>query len=234
VPAGDGSASSLRGAAPEAEVLRQSGRPAFPEHPQAHCRGEGERSRPLPGQRSFRVTYAIDFPGTPIGYQEREVRLTAQNFSEEIAPARTFCLFRDVEGMRRQGFALGGSLENAVWWERTGFSPALSASPTSSSAQDLDLLGDLSLLGHPLRGHVVVFKGDTGCTAPSWTSRPPESRLVDPELGTGRSLRFPPPPAFESQQAAVLPGSPSAVTPHPLPEHSAPRRENLSLRRRFF
>jgi len=63
---------------------------------------------------AFQTTYAIDFPDTAIGSQTVSAEVSEHTYADEIAPARTFCLLRDVEAMRRSGLALGGSLDNAL------------------------------------------------------------------------------------------------------------------------
>ena len=211
VPAGDGSASPFVALLREAEVLRQRADRRFLSILKPIVVAEGEKKIAVFPANDFRVTYAIDFPGTPIGYQEREVRLTAQNFSEEIAPARTFCLYRDVEGMRRQGLALGGSLENAVVvGDDRIVSGPLRFPDEFVRHKILDLLGDLTLLGHPLRGHVVVFKGGHRLHGAlvDRILRSPESWV----LSSGReSLPSHLLQRFESQKAAVLPGQPVSL-----------------------
>jgi len=121
---------------------------------------DGEKRLAVFPSNDLRITYAIDFPHSAIGYQEREFRVSRNTFAEEIAPARTFCLYRDVEEMRRQGLALGGDLGNAVVVGDDGIlTGSLRYHDEFVRHKILDLIGDLSLVGRPLRGHVVAFKG---------------------------------------------------------------------------
>ena len=53
-------------------------------------------------------------------HQSRTLRITEDTFVEELAPARTFTFLKDVEMMRQNGLALGGSLENAIVLGETG------------------------------------------------------------------------------------------------------------------
>lgn len=108
----------------------------------------------------FRVTYGIEFPHPALGYQELTASLWSQEaFSEKLAPARTFTFERDVEALRRAGLALGGSLDNAVVVGDAGILNAQLRFPDEFVRHKmLDLTGDLSLLGHPLRGHVVAYR----------------------------------------------------------------------------
>lgn len=71
--------------------------------------------------------------------------------------ARTFGFMEDVEKLKEKGFALGGSLENAVVVDRDGVlnREGLRFSDEFVRHKILDLLGDLALLGCPLLGHVI-------------------------------------------------------------------------------
>src|SRR5512139_3158301 len=68
----------------------------------------------------FKVTYSIAFDHPLLRHQARTVRVTEESFIEEIAPARTFTFLKEVEMLRQQGLALGGSLENAIVIGETG------------------------------------------------------------------------------------------------------------------
>src|SRR5204863_7766529 len=62
----------------------------------------------------FKVTYSISYDHPLLRHQSRTLRITEESFVEEVAPARTFTFLKDVEVMRQNGLALGGSLENAI------------------------------------------------------------------------------------------------------------------------
>lgn len=110
--------------------------------------------------REYRVTYAIDFDHPMLGYQELSASLWKKgDFAEKLAPARTFTFASDVEKLREAGLAQGGSLENAVVIGEGGvLNPELRFSDEFVRHKMLDLTGDLSLLGHPLRAHVVAYR----------------------------------------------------------------------------
>jgi UDP-3-O-[3-hydroxymyristoyl] N-acetylglucosamine deacetylase len=108
----------------------------------------------------FQATYAIDFPHTAIGAQTVSIEVDDETYDRTIAPARTFCLLRDVEAMRRSGLALGGSLENALVVGDDGvLNGSLRFPDEFVRHKVLDLVGDLALLGAPIRAHVIAFKG---------------------------------------------------------------------------
>jgi UDP-3-O-[3-hydroxymyristoyl] N-acetylglucosamine deacetylase len=108
----------------------------------------------------FKVTYSISFDHPLLRHQSRTIRLTEETFVEEIAPARTFGFLSEVEMLRQQGLALGGSLENAVVIGDTGvLNNALRFDDEFVRHKILDVIGDMALVGHPLIGHLVAHRG---------------------------------------------------------------------------
>jgi UDP-3-O-[3-hydroxymyristoyl] N-acetylglucosamine deacetylase len=107
----------------------------------------------------FKMTYLIDFTHPAIKKQELSLALNLEIFSREIAPARTFGFLKDVERLRSQGLALGGSLENAlVLDDEKVINGPLRFPDEFVRHKILDLIGDLSLLGSPLLGHFKAEK----------------------------------------------------------------------------
>ena len=108
----------------------------------------------------FKITYSISFDHPLLRHQSRTIRLTEESFIEEIAPARTFGFLEDVERMRQQGLALGGSLENAIVIGETGvLNNALRFDDEFVRHKILDVIGDMALVGHPIVGHLVAHRG---------------------------------------------------------------------------
>jgi UDP-3-O-[3-hydroxymyristoyl] N-acetylglucosamine deacetylase len=107
----------------------------------------------------FRVSYAIGFDHPLLRHQAVSVRVTTETFVEMVAGARTFGFLRDVETLRRNGLALGGSLENAVVIGETGvLNNKLRFEDEFVRHKVLDAIGDLALLGHPVVGHLEATK----------------------------------------------------------------------------
>ena len=88
------------------------------------------------------------------------MRITEETFVEEIAPARTFGFLKEVEMLRQRGLALGGSLDNAIVLGETGvLNNALRFEDEFVRHKILDVIGDLSLVGYPVIGHLVAHRG---------------------------------------------------------------------------
>jgi UDP-3-O-[3-hydroxymyristoyl] N-acetylglucosamine deacetylase len=108
----------------------------------------------------LKVTYSIAFDHPLLRHQARTLRVTEESFAEEIAPARTFCFLKEVEMLRQNGLALGGSLDNAIVIGETGvLNSALRFDDEFVRHKILDAIGDLALVGHPIIGHVVAHRG---------------------------------------------------------------------------
>jgi UDP-3-O-[3-hydroxymyristoyl] N-acetylglucosamine deacetylase len=113
-------------------------------------------AEPGPG---FSVDFTIDFPGF-INTQRRRFKFSEAAFVKEISPARTFCLLKDVEEMKRRGKALGGGLDNAVVIGDDGvLNPEGLRFPDECARHKiLDFIGDLSLAQAPILGHFTAYK----------------------------------------------------------------------------
>lgn len=105
-----------------------------------------------------RLHYSLYYPRTPIGYQEASFEPLRESFEQTLAPARTFALEREVEWLRANGLARGGSLDNALVVLAEGFSSPLRLDQEMARHKCLDLVGDLYLLGRPLLAQVFAVK----------------------------------------------------------------------------
>jgi UDP-3-O-[3-hydroxymyristoyl] N-acetylglucosamine deacetylase len=107
----------------------------------------------------FKVTYSISFDHPLLRHQSRTFRVDEESFVDEIAPARTFGFLKEVEMLRQNGLALGGSLDNAVVLGETGvLNNPLRFEDEFVRHKILDVIGDLALVGHPVIGHVVAHR----------------------------------------------------------------------------
>ena len=122
---------------------------------------DGEKRISIIPSRFFRITADIAFDHPCVAQQHRSVKVNADCFSRDLAPARTFGFLHEVEYLKANGLARGGSLENAVVLgaDRILNPEGLRFTDEFVRHKILDAIGDLSLLGYPLLGHVKSFKG---------------------------------------------------------------------------
>lgn len=133
------------------------------------------------------------------------LELSPKSWEKELAHARTFCFFEEIEYLIKNGLIRGGSLENAVVIRDDA---VLTTEPLRYPEEFvrhkmLDIVGDLSLLGHPIHGHLVAVK-------PSHAANCEFVRRLVAQIR--RPQTFGPPPAARS---------PSSQIPEPQPQGSA-------------
>lgn len=118
---------------------------------------DGKRIAIYPAD-SYRVTCTIDFRHPLIGRQSVTLDLTPENYSSQIAPARTFGFLRDEAALRNMGLIRGASLENALVLDDTKVVNATGLRFADEFCRHklLDLVGDLALVGRPILGHIVA------------------------------------------------------------------------------
>lgn len=106
----------------------------------------------------FLLTCEVYFDHPLVGRQKLELEVTPERYAREIAPARTFGFFHELDAMRNMGLIRGASLENAVCFDARGvMNPEGLRFPDEPCRHKaLDLIGDLALIGKPLLGHVVA------------------------------------------------------------------------------
>ncbi len=138
----------------------------------------------IPSNR-FRVTFMVEYPLPQLGTQYEAIYNMEEDFAKEVAPARTFCFMSEVEMLKKQGLIKGGSLDNAVVIIDKEIDPgeiehlrtlfgieetiisgangilngkALRYRNEPVRHKTLDLIGDLALLGIPIKGHVTAAR----------------------------------------------------------------------------
>ena len=106
------------------------------------------------------VTVEIDFPNTAIGWQAYSLNLVRDNFQKQIAPARTFGFKQDLEHLRSQELARGGSMQNAILVDGDKIlnEEGLRIETEFVRHKILDILGDFALIGMPIYGHLIASK----------------------------------------------------------------------------
>ena len=138
----------------------------------------------LPSDK-FRVTFMTDYKVPSLGTQYTAMYSLEEDFIDQFAPSRTFCLFSEIIELKKQGLIKGGSLDNAIVFLdkdvqkkdlndikklfnseddiHTGKNGILNGTKLRFINEPvrhkvLDLIGDIALLGIPIRGHVIAAR----------------------------------------------------------------------------
>jgi UDP-3-O-[3-hydroxymyristoyl] N-acetylglucosamine deacetylase len=109
---------------------------------------------------TFKITCHIEFEHPLIRSQSCTIEVVDHVFEREISGARTFGFLHEVEYMKRYGLARGGSLDNAVVIDENNVlnDEGLRYEDEFVRHKLLDSIGDFSLLGMPILGHIVTRK----------------------------------------------------------------------------
>jgi UDP-3-O-[3-hydroxymyristoyl] N-acetylglucosamine deacetylase len=122
---------------------------------------DDKRAAFLPHQ-GFAVQFTIDFdhPAFDAAHQSAEVDFSSTSFVEELSHARTFGFLRDIEYLRANNLALGGSLDNAIVVDDHGIvnEEGLRFADEFVRHKMLDAIGDLYLVGHSIIGRFEGYK----------------------------------------------------------------------------
>lgn len=107
----------------------------------------------------FRVSYFLSYPVKSIGEQFLTLDITEDIFKREIAPARTFCMSREALFLKITGFGRGADFKNTLIMGENGPVRNILRFPDEPARHKiLDLIGDLSLIGAPIRAHIIAVK----------------------------------------------------------------------------
>lgn len=113
---------------------------------------------PYPG---YRISYTLSYPESPIlSGQFHSVVVNEENFKNEIAPCRTFSLYKEISFLMDKGLIRGGSLDNAVVIkDDVVLSKGGLFFPNEMARHKiLDLIGDLSLIGFDFHAHIIAIR----------------------------------------------------------------------------
>jgi UDP-3-O-[3-hydroxymyristoyl] N-acetylglucosamine deacetylase/3-hydroxyacyl-[acyl-carrier-protein] dehydratase len=112
----------------------------------------------LPSEQLI-ISFFVEFANPLIGIQTANFIVEPETFHHQIAPARTFCFLHEVEELQRKGLIRGGSLKSAVViGETTILNEHLRFQDEIVRHKVVDILGDLYLLGCPIKGHILASK----------------------------------------------------------------------------
>lgn len=126
----------------------------------------GEARAELTPDTELRIDFHIDFDDAAIGRQSKALDMANGSFVRELCDSRTFCRRADVDAMRANGLALGGTLDNAVVVDGdTVLTPGgLRHEDEAVRHKMLDALGDLALAGAPIRGRYTGIRAGHALT----------------------------------------------------------------------
>ena len=106
------------------------------------------------------MSYQLNYENKIIGRQKNTIDFQQDNL-EEVSSSRTFCLYEDIEKIKKFGLAKGGSLENAVVVDsnRVINEGGLRNKKEFVNHKILDLVGDFLLSGYRIIGKVNCYQG---------------------------------------------------------------------------
>lgn len=106
----------------------------------------------------FRITFTSINPHPLLGVQFFDAEITPDVYVKEIAYARTIAFTAELEMIRKLGLGKGGNLENTIVYDETTCLSKARSADELVRHKVLDVIGDISLLGKPIRGHIIAVK----------------------------------------------------------------------------
>ena len=160
MPIMDGSAAPFAGLIKTAGIMDQDAPRCFFTVKKPIEFSHGDKFVGIYPANEFRISCTIEYDHPLIATQHFSTTISDQVFDQEICPARTFGFLHEYEQMKRFGLARGGSLDNVVVVDRDQVvnPDGLRFSDEFVRHKMLDCIGDFSLLGMPIQGHLVVRK----------------------------------------------------------------------------
>ena len=121
---------------------------------------DGERQISIEPKESFEVSFQLNYKNKVIGKQKNKINFQNDDLSEVIE-SRTFCLFEDIENIKKIGLAKGGSLDNAIVVDDNKVlnKDGLRNNKEFVNHKILDLAGDFMLSGFRVLGKVKCYQG---------------------------------------------------------------------------
>lgn len=115
---------------------------------------------------TLQIAFEIDFVDAAIGHQQKTLSMANGTFVRELCDSRTFCRQADVDAMRANGLALGGTLDNAVVvdGDRVLTPGGLRHNDEAVRHKMLDALGDLATAGAPILGRYTGVRAGHAMT----------------------------------------------------------------------
>lgn len=107
----------------------------------------------------FKISYTLDYGHPYLKTEYKSLDINSDIFKSQIAGARTFCLEEEALALQKQGIGLGANYENTLVVGKDGvIKNKLRFEDEFVRHKILDLMGDLYLLGCPIKGHIVALR----------------------------------------------------------------------------
>ena len=159
VPGCDGSASDFCKILDEAEIIRQKCEvsPVIVKK-EIHLEDKNATIKALPYSNGLKLEYQLDYNVPFLKPQHVAFETKKETFEKEIAPARTFALKQEVDYLLKLGLGKGANLQNTLVIDENGnvVENELRFPDEFARHKLLDLLGDISLTGKPIQGHIIA------------------------------------------------------------------------------
>lgn len=160
IPILDGSATEIVDLILKAGIAKQGKRSTYMRITNPVRIEDGHSSITVFPYNGRKITFRINFDHGILGEQTLSLEINEETYVREIAPARTFGFLKDVQYLMSKGLARGGSLSNAIILTESRI-----LNPSGLRFKDefvrhkiLDSMGDFSLIGMPIHGHIIADK----------------------------------------------------------------------------
>jgi len=161
VPIMDGSSKDFLNILKEIELIEQSKKRKFLKITNKIELIDGKRKISIePNEFSLEVNFQLNYKNKVIGKQKNTINFQKDDLSD-VSNSRTFCLFEDIEKIKKIGLAKGGSLDNAVVvdTEKVLNKSGLRNTKEFVNHKILDLAGDFLLSGYRVFGKIDCYQG---------------------------------------------------------------------------
>ena len=161
VPIMDGSAKNFLSVLNQNKLLKQSKKRRYLKIKNKIELIDGKRKISIePSESSLEVNFQLNYVNKIIGKQQNTINFQKDGL-ENVSSSRTFCLYEDIEKIKKSGLAKGGSLENAIVVSENKVlnKGGLRNEKEFVNHKILDLAGDFFLSGYRVIGKVVCYQG---------------------------------------------------------------------------
>lgn len=159
LPGLDGSAKNFVELLEKAKVIEQDSQKKILKLESAVWSADKEALLAIFPDEDFRISYTLSYKIPGLGTQFYSLSLNEKSFKDEIAPARTFCSEEEALELLKRDLGKGANYDNTLVIGRDGpIKNKLRFQNEPVRHKILDLIGDLYLVGMPIKGHIIAVK----------------------------------------------------------------------------